>query len=94
MKILAKISDSKMIVEVSTTEVAHILGYTYESEIKSRGALDVGSEIKVSGLFKALNASRDRKDELARMAHGLREAAKKIDSINTALEEPILVVEK
>ena len=94
MKILARVSESRLIVEIGTHEIANILGYNYESEIKARGALNVGNEINVSVLFKALNASRDRKDELARMANGLRDAAKKIDSINAALEEPILVVEK
>ncbi len=90
MKIIAGIDSSRFLVEVHDNEIAKIAGFTYPSEIKM--GIKVGQEIKVADLWRALEISRERHDELAKMATQLRTAATRVDSINAALSNPIVEV--
>ena len=90
MKIIAGIDSSRFLVEVHENEIAKIAGFTYPSEIKM--GIKVGQEIKVADLWRALEISRERHDELAKMATQLRTAATRVDSINAALSNPIVEV--
>lgn len=90
MKIIAAIDGSRFLVEVHENELAKIAGFTYPSEIK--GGMRVGQEIKVADLWIALEISRGRYSELAKMATQLRTAATRVDSINAALSNPIVEV--
>lgn len=90
MKIIAGIDSSGFLVEVSEHEIAEIIGFTYPSEIE--GGIRVGEEIKVADLWGALEISRGRYAELAKMATQLRTAATRVDSINSALSNPIIEV--
>lgn len=90
MKIIASVSSSKFLIEATETELANIAGFTYPNSIQS--SLKVGNEIKVAELWRVLEISRGRHDELAKMATQLRTAATRVDSINTALANPIVEV--
>lgn len=79
-------------VEVHETEIAKIIGFAYSGEIK--GGIRVGQEVKVADLWVALEISRGRYAELAKMATQLRTAATRVDSINAALANPIVEVVK
>lgn len=90
MKVIAVVDSSKFLIEASAMEIANIIGYSYPSSIK--GGVNVGQEIKVSDLWRVLEISRERHDELAKMATQLRTAATRVDSINAALSNPIVEV--
>ena len=95
MKIIATISTGVLLIEASSDELAKIMGFAGESYLKDRGReLTVGREIKVASLYRALEVSRGRKTEIATLAEQLRKAAGRVDSINQALAEPIVEVEK
>lgn len=92
MKIIASISSNRFLVDASADELAQIMGFNSAYSLKDPNKPDIGKEIKVSPLFRALEVSRERKAEIASLADQLRKAAGRVDSINQALAEPIVEV--
>ena len=90
MKIIAAMRPNEFLVQMTDLEIARVLGFGFVSEVKP--SLSVGQEIKVADLWRALEISRERHDELAKMATQLRTAATRVDSINAALSNPIVEV--
>ena len=93
MKIIGKQTEISFIVLASGDELAQIAGFSYVSLMKDLMRPQVGREINVSELYRALNASRERKAEIAELANKLRVVAGRVDSINQALASPIIEVE-
>ena len=93
MKIIGKTEGGGFIVTASEAELVNIAGFTYQSSMRTEDRPSVGKEIKVSRLWEALSASRDRKDDIAKLANQLRAAAGRVDTINQALAAPIVEVE-
>ncbi len=89
MKIIAK-GSSKFIVEADEYEIANIMGYQYPSSLPSGSKIDVGREVQVSKLWAALTIERTRVDEIRAQASALRKTADRLDSINAALDCPIV----
>ncbi len=89
MKIIGKGGRDRFIVEASDWELANICGFSYPSQMKEN-RLEVGSEVQVTKLFEALSVERKRKEEIAGIAASLRKAADRVDSINAALDCPIV----
>ena len=95
MKIIAKARDDVFIVEARGDELAQVMGHNSAYALKDRTAqLAIGVDIKVSPLYQALQVSRQRKAEITQLAEALRKVAGRVDSINQALAEPIVEVEK
>ncbi len=90
MKILAKADGSKYIVEADEYEIAQIMGYSYPSSLPSGHRIEVGKVVPVTKLFEALSVERKRQDEIKSMAAQLRKVADRVDSINAALDCPIV----
>ena len=91
MKIIGK-TQYGLIVETNADELAQIAGFQYASSMKADDRPDIGKEIKVSKLYSALNVSRERKEDIAKLANQLRVVAGRVDSINQALAAPIIEV--
>lgn len=94
MKIIAAVNEGEYLIQASKDELAQILGFNGAYYLKEGNKLAVGREIKVSPLYQALQVSRQRKTEIATLADQLRKVAGRVDSINQALAEPIVEVEK
>lgn len=93
MKIIGSAGDSKFILEANEYEIANIMGFDYPREAREKKQeIAVGRDVQVSPLWKALSVSRARMKEIAELANGLRKKADQVDSINTALAEPIVEV--
>lgn len=90
MKIIAKAERDRYIVEASDWELANVMGYTYPSSIPSGHKIEVGKEIAVTKLFEALSVERKRQEEIKSLAAQLRKTADRVDSINAALDCPIV----
>ena len=90
MKIIGKAGGSDFIVQVNNSELASIAGYGYSFPNDVRA--EVGYEINVSKLWQALSVERNRPDQLTQLAKSLREIAARVESINAALENPIVEV--
>jgi len=56
----------------------------------SDAELLIGSEIQITKLWSALSVERERVDEIRNQANALRKTADKLDSINAALDCPIV----
>jgi len=93
MKIIGTIGSDRFLVEATGNDLAQVMGFHSTYGLKDADKLAVGKEIKVSPLYQALQASRERKGELAELANKLRSAAGRVDSINQALAAPIVEVE-
>ena len=92
MKIIASITASKFLLEANDDEIAQITGNGSAWSIREKWRPEVGREVKVSELWKALESSRERTADLAGLAGKLRAAADKVDSINKAIKEPVIEV--
>ena len=92
MKIIASISNSRFLLEANDDEIAQITGNGSAWAIKDKWKPEVGREVKVSDLWKALNSSREQHEEIATLAVRLRAVADKVDSINKAVKEPVIEV--
>lgn len=92
MKIIGRM-DNGFIVTASEQELAEIAGFRYSSSMKSDCRPEIGREIRVSKLFEALRVSRERKEDIEKLANDLRRVAGRVDSINQALSAPIIEVE-
>lgn len=90
MKIIAKAHRDCFIVEASEDELANIAGFAFVHQMKDQNRLEVGRELRVTKLFSALAVERSRRAEIEAMANSLRKAADRIDSINAALDCPIV----
>lgn len=90
MKIIGKAASNRFIVEMTEYEIANVAGFDYPSEMKDRNKPDVGSEVQVSKLFAALSVERKRRAEIEGLAASLRKVADRVDSINAALDCPIV----
>lgn len=93
MKIYAQMGNGHFLVEASESELAQIMGFASNYTLPEASKPKIGREVKVCELYQALAASRERKAEIARLADQLRQAAKRVDSINEALAAPIVEVE-
>lgn len=92
MKIIGK-TQYGLIVETHADELAQVAGFYNASAMKADDRPDIGKEIKVSKLYSALSVSRERKEDIAKLANQLRVVAGRVDSINQALAAPIVEVE-
>ena len=92
MKIIGK-TDTGFIVAISENEIANICGHSYSNTMKAAEQPAIGREVKVSELYRALVVSRERKEEISKLANQLRVAAGRVDTINQALASPIVEVE-
>lgn len=90
MKIIGKTGSSGFIAEISEYEIAMVMGYGYPTSIPNGHKPDVGSNIDVSKLYSALSVERGRQDEIKSLAASLRKVADRVDSINAALDCPIV----
>lgn len=90
MKIIATVDRDKFIVEASEYELCNIMGFGYPSEVKDGNRPVVGREVRVSKLYSALSVERNRRAEIAKLAADLRKTADRVDSINEALDCPIV----
>ena len=93
MKIIAKVNDSRFLVEAEADELAQVMGFSGYYYLKDGNKLAVGKVVNVSPLYRALEVSRGRKAEIAALAEQLRKTAGRVDTINQALAEPIVEVE-
>lgn len=95
MKVIANIEPAtnytggKWLVEIDASETAMLQGFQSWDKAPK---LYVGAAIKVQELYNALQVERRRPDELKGMAKSLRDAADRVDSINSALASPIINV--
>jgi TfoX/Sxy family transcriptional regulator of competence genes len=92
VKIIASISSDKFLLEATDDEIAQITGNGSAWAVREKWKPAVGLTVQVSALWKALDASRERTEELAALAVKLRNAADKVDSINKAVKAPIIEV--
>ena len=94
VKIIAKVSDTRWLVEANNYELANVMGFGYPIELKGNNELIVGREITLSKLWEALSITRGRKKDVAAIAESLRKLAGRIDSINQTLAAPIIEVKE
>jgi len=93
MKIIGTMGRGEFLVQADENELAKIMGVHSTYGMKDAEKPAVGKEIKVSELYQALQVSRERKEEIAKLANQLRTVAGRVDSINQALASPIVEVE-
>ena len=93
MKIIGKTGSSGFIVTAGMEELCQVMGFHSSYGMKDSEKPDVGRDIKVSDLYQALSVSRERREEIAKLANQLRTVAGRVDSINQALASPIVEVE-
>jgi hypothetical protein len=93
MKIIGKNSSDGFIVLANREELCQVMGFYSSYGMKEADKPDIGKEIKVSDLYQALSVSRERRDEISKLANQLRTVAGRVDSINQALASPIVEVE-
>lgn len=92
MKIIANVTSDRFLVEADSYELAHIMGFSYPTELKESRKLAVGRDVEVSGLWQALSITRAREKEVAALAESLRKIADRVDSVNKTLAAPIVEV--
>lgn len=92
MKVIAKITDDRFLVEATRGELANIMGVNYAADLKSNNDIIVGREVLVSQLWQALTVTRGRQKEVAELAERLRNLAARVDSVNKVLAAPIIEV--
>ena len=93
MKIIGQ-TKGGYILEASGDELANICGYSYSNELKGSNTPCIGLTIQVWPLYEALQFSRKRKAEIAHLAESLRKIAKRVDTINEVLANPIIEEKK
>lgn len=95
MKIIAKVSDGRFLVEATSTELAQVMGFNSTYELKERdNTFHVGRDVQVSQLWSALAVTRGRQKEVAELAERMRKLADRVDSVNKALAAPIVEVKE
>jgi len=91
MKVIAQTGTGRFLVEATSEELAQIMGFRSEYSIKDEHRKPrIGSEIQITKLWSALSVERERVDEIRNQANALRKTADKLDSINAALDCPIV----
>lgn len=90
MKIIAKVTEGRFIVEATGDELARIMGFNSSYSLKDESRLQVGRDVQVNKLYDALTVERARTDEIKNQAAALRKTADRLDSINAALDCPIV----
>lgn len=88
MKIIASTGHEKFLVEATADELAQVMGHSWGSTIKDR--LTIGADVKITRLYQALQVERTRQDRVTKLANDLRQVAKEVDTINAALDCPII----
>jgi predicted P-loop ATPase/GTPase len=91
MKVIAKVTEGRFLVEATSDELAQVMGFHSDYYIKDDIKKPrVGCEILVTKLWAALTVERGRVDEIRNQANALRKTADRLDTINAALDCPIV----
>lgn len=93
MKIIGQATTGVFICTATEDELCQVAGHAGSYGLKDIDKPQIGRELKVSELWRALNVSRQRKGEITKLANELRATAGRVDSINQALAAPIIEVE-
>ena len=77
MKIVAKISNDRILVEMTKDEFAMICGFTYDIRytLETKNNIDIGLEDNVSEMFSFVNYMEDSGDKIAQTQATLRAVA-------------------
>lgn len=93
MKIIGKGAHHKLIVEMDKTELLHLVGLDYESQLPTQRAgespLSIGYEFNVSLIYRRLRDMRQHEDTLRQAAHSLRYFADLIAPVERLILESI-----
>lgn len=90
MKVIAAINSTRFLVEAGADELCMVMGYDSNYHAPEDAKPRVGKSIAVSRLYGALSVERHRQRKIKELADGLRRQADAIDSINAALDVPII----
>lgn len=71
MKIVAQTYNGYML-EVSKSEIANLIGYYGEYDMKSSYAPKIGDEIKINDMYKQLYSLQNKQPELKKVVDTLR----------------------
>lgn len=91
MKIVAKVSGSKVLVEMTDRELAHIVGKNHEEQLEtprsyapSLTGLEVGTEYKVSDIYSRLRQQEQGVKQLSQAKANLLAVAALLEVIEPA----------
>jgi HAMP domain-containing protein len=92
VKIIAAVNAYTFLVEANVEELVRIAGRNSSYGMPADEKPAVGKTIEVNDLWNALTVSVSRRDDIAKLAESLRKEAGRIDTINQALANPIVMV--
>ena len=93
MKVIGKVNSSTFLVQASEDDLAKIMGFRHSSYVPAADKPEVGRELQVSELWDVLNITRERHEEIKKMAASLRGEATRLDKVNNTLAKPIIETE-